>query len=105
MAKKFPYRSNRNAEVHTLGEIIEEMLNTYRLKGKYNETRLISSWEKIMGKPIASRTLKLFIKDKKLYVKLNSAPLKNELNLSKTKVIDLLHAELGTKVVDEIVFL
>jgi predicted nucleic acid-binding Zn ribbon protein len=105
MNKKYPSRNNRQAEVHTLKEVIEEMLTTYKLRGKYNETRLISSWEKIMGKPIASRTLKLFIKDKKLYVKLNSAPLKNELNLSKTKVLDLLHAEIGHKVLEDILFL
>lgn len=105
MIKKYSSRNNRNTEVSTLKDIIEEMLNTYRLKGKYNETRLISSWETIMGKPIATRTTKLFIKDKKLYVKLNSAPLKNELTMSKTKVLDLLQVEMGTRVVDDIVFL
>ena len=58
-----------------------------------------------MGKPIATRTLKLFIKEKKLYVKLNSAPLKNELTLQKSKVLELLHAEIGEKVIVDILFL
>lgn len=105
MNKKYPYRSNRSSEVHTLKEVIDELLNTYKLRGKYNETQLIHSWEKVMGKPIATRTLKLFIKEKKLYVKLNSAPLKNELTLQKSKVLELLHAEIGEKVIVDILFL
>ena len=105
MSKKFFNRNNRSNEVSSLKEVIDELLSTYKLRGKFNETRLISSWEKIMGKPIASRTVRLFIKDRKLYVRLNSAPLKNELTLSKSKVMSLLEEELGTKVIDDIQFL
>jgi hypothetical protein len=95
----------RHSQTLSLKEIIDQLLNTYKLRGKFNETHLITSWEKIMGKSIASRTTRLYIKEKKMYIKLNSAPLKNELNMSKSKVLELLYAELGEKVIEEVIFL
>ena len=41
---------------------------------------------------------------KKLKVKIDSAPLKNELNLSKSKVLEILEKELGKGVIEDIVF-
>lgn len=97
--------TSRKADTSTLKECIDDLLEYYRLKGKFNETHVIASWERIMGKPIANRTLRLFIKNKVMYVTLNSAPLKQELSLSKSKVLALLHADLGEEVLTDIVFL
>lgn len=88
-----------------LGEALKNMLKTYELQEKFNETRLIGSWETIMGKPIANRTHRLFIKDKKLFVELTSAPLKHELNLSKSKILELFNREIGKNVIEEVVIL
>ena len=58
-----------------------------------------------MGNAIASRTLKVFIRDKKLYVKLSSAPLRNELSMSKSKIITLLNKDFEKTVIDEVIFI
>ena len=97
--------NGRKAEVLSLQEGIEDLLNVFKLKGKFNETHIIASWERIMGAPIAKRTMSLYIRNAKMYVKLNSAPLKHELNMSKTKILELLHRDLGEKVIDEIYFM
>ncbi len=81
-----------------------KLLETYRIDQKYSETELISSWERLMGKPIASRTSQLFVHKKILYVKLSSAPLKHELNLSKSKVIEIIRREFNDQIIDDIVF-
>lgn len=105
MAKRKLSATSRHSDTMSLKDAIDELLNIYKLRGKYNETHLISSWEKVMGKSIASRTTSIFIKEKKMYVKLNSAPLKNELSLSKSKVLDLFFQELGEAVIEDVVFL
>ncbi len=95
----------RSADTLSLKEGIEALLDAYHLRTKFHQTQLVSSWDKIMGGPIASRTEKLFIKDKKLFIKLNSAPLKQELSMSKTRLIQILNGSIGEEVINEIIFI
>ena len=97
--------SQRKSDTAPLGDAIQELLKVYKLRGKYDETRLISSWEKLMGKTIASRTTKIYIKDKKLFVTLSSAPLKKELSFSKEKILTIFNEEIGQDIINEIILL
>lgn len=87
-----------------LQEVFREFLRRYQIDQKFDETYLIVFWEKIMGPTIANRTTKLFIKDKVLFVTLNSAPLKQELSHSKSTILGLFEKEVGSGVVKDIVF-
>lgn len=98
-------QTSRKASTASLKDAIHELLNTYKLKGKYNETHVIAAWSRLMGPMIANRTSKIFIKNKKLYVQLNSAPLKNELSMSRTKILEMLNRDVSADVLEEIVFL
>jgi len=59
----------------------------------------------MMGKPIADRTRRLFIQNKVLYVELSSAPLKQELSMSGSKVKDLLNRQMGENLLDKVIFI
>lgn len=102
MYKKY---DSRKAEVFTLKEAVQDLLNTYRIKDRFDEAQLIASWEKLMGTPIAKRTNKIFIKNKVMFVELKSAPLKHELNQSKSKVLGLFRQEFGPDIVNEVIFM
>lgn len=102
---KKDYYNKRRADISPLKDAIDDMLKAYKISGKVNETKVIESWERVMGKPIAARTTELKFKYKKLYVTLNSAPLRQELAMSKSKMIELLNKEFSEKVVEDIVFL
>lgn len=82
-----------------------KFLKNEKLEKQFNEKRLIHSWREIMGEPIANRTTNIFIKDSVLVVKLSSAPLKQELNMAKEKVLELFEKKLGTQVVKEVRFI
>jgi len=97
--------TSRKAGMLSLKDCIGNLLETYKIQDKFDETSLIASWESMMGKAIATRTTKLFIKNKILYVTLTSAPLKNELNLGKTKIVKFLNEQAGKEVITEVVFL
>ncbi len=94
-------------EEHTFkfGDAFKKFLKEEHLDQTYNEKKLISTWNELMGKPIANRTSRIFIKDRIMYVKLTSAPLKQELTMSKEKVLDLILRKTGEKVIDDIRFL
>ncbi|TGE20808.1 DUF721 domain-containing protein [Hymenobacter aquaticus] len=97
--------NSRKADVLTLQEGITALLKAYRLQGKLNETMVVSSWERIMGKAVALKTQEVYISQGKLFVRLSSAPLKHELVMAKTRVLDLINSEVGEKVIKEVVFL
>ena len=88
---KGPRASTRSKDNMSLKEAIESLLRVYQLQNKFDETYVVAHWEEIMGKPIAARTTKVFIKDKKLFLGLDSAPLKKELLMAKQKMIELLN--------------
>lgn len=96
--------SERKSETSSLKEAIESMLETYKLQGKFDQTKLINSWETMMGKPISRRTEKIFIKEKVLFVKLNSAPLRQELTIAKNKVLEIIHRNFEKSIVTDVKF-
>jgi predicted nucleic acid-binding Zn ribbon protein len=95
---------SRKKEATPLGEAFQDLLKSYRLEDTYQEKVLLASWPKLMGKTIADRTSNLYIKDKKLFVKITSGPVKKELQLNKSKVMALIETEVGKGVVEEIIF-
>jgi hypothetical protein len=95
----------RKSTATPLKEAFKELLDTYRINDKYNQASIVAFWEKLMGKTIAKRTDKIYFKGKTMFIEISSAPLKHELSLSKSKMIDLIKKEFGQGVVDDIVFL
>lgn len=100
-----PSETARRNQATPMKEAIEAFLKTFDLKKQFNETYLVAFWEKIMGKYIASRTRKIYVQNRTLFLKIESAPLRQELFMAKTKMIDMLNQEAGDKIVDEVVFL
>ena len=93
----------RKSEVTMVSDAMGDLLRSYKIEDKYNESKLISDWERLMGKTIANRTTRLYIKDRKLFVTVSSAPLRHELTLSRDKILQRLEEETGKKIVDEII--
>lgn len=97
-------KNRRYGEIISFGEGIREFLDAHGIKEKYSETVLLASWEKIMGKTIASRTSGISLKKRKMTIKITSAPLRKELSMNKTKILALVTEALGEQVADEITF-
>ena len=95
----------RSSNAQSIKEVIEELINAYKLRGKINEVRIQHAWEEIMGKAVTSRTKELFLKDKKLFIRVTSAPLKEELFYSAEKIKKLFNEHLDGEYIDEVRFL
>jgi predicted nucleic acid-binding Zn ribbon protein len=90
-------------EFQTMGQAIRELLNTYRLSTRFDEANLINSWERLAGKPIARRTKKIHIRNKVLFVELDSPSMKHDFSLHKTQVLDMFKKEFGAGVISDII--
>jgi len=89
----------------SLGEVIKEFIASYHLSDKLNEVNFKKYWENICGKVVAKHTLKMYINKRKLFVRVDSAALRNELSMSRTHIAEALNKEAGADVIDEVVFL
>jgi predicted nucleic acid-binding Zn ribbon protein len=89
----------------TLKEGIGKLLNVYRLKGKFDETSVVAYWPELMGKSVANRTMQIYISQKKLFLRLESSVVKNELLMVRAGIIQKINERAGTEVITDIVFL
>lgn len=81
------------------------MLNVYKLKRKFDETSIVLAWPEMMGRAIANRTKDIFIRDRKLFVRIESAVIKNELVMMRSNIIEKINEKAGASIIDEIVLL
>jgi len=101
---KLSMKPPRKSNEQPIKEAIEAFLDTYHLRDKLNQATLIESWDKVVGEMISRNTSQLHIRKKTLYVKVNSAALRNELLFARSKLIQELNRKAGAAVIDEIVF-
>jgi hypothetical protein len=95
----------RKANDKLMKEAIEQMLNVYKIKRKFDETSIVAAWPELMGKPVANRTKEIYIYDKKLFLRIESSVVKNEILMLNSQIIEKINERAGSTVVESIVFL
>ena len=89
----------------TVKDAISKMLDVYRLRRKFDETSILSIWPEIMGTAIANRTKQIYIHDKKLFLRIESSVIKNELILMRSQIIEKINNEAKSVLIEDIIFL
>jgi len=98
---------NKNMSKHnikSLGDAIKEFIHENRLEEKIYEVKINEDWRKIMGHNVAVLTQNISLKNGRLTVMLKSSVLRNELQMSKQKVITIINSYLGQGIVRDIIF-
>ena len=93
----------RRSKTISLAEAMKDYLKEMNLEGKLSEVGVINSWEETVGKAIASRTSKIYIKDHILYVSLSSSVVRNELLMLRQELKEKLNQKAGSEVIRDIV--
>lgn len=78
-----------------LKDALSNYLEGGRLRNQYNQARLRTEWESLVGKPIADRTRGIFIRNDELILTVDSAALRTEMLQLKDKVLELVNGFLG----------
>lgn len=86
-----------------LKDVLKEMIETYRLRSKLNQTKIKALWSELMGPSIGRYTTDIKIRGKKLYVSINSSSLKQELSMGRDKIRKIINEELGDEYIEEVV--
>jgi len=97
-------KGNSEGFLH-VGKAIESMLREFHIKSKFDEANVVASWERLVGKPIAKRTKKVYVRNKVIFVELDSPSMKNDLQFHKTQILEIFRKEFGVETVGDIVLM
>jgi predicted nucleic acid-binding Zn ribbon protein len=94
----------RRKEAEQIGTLIKRYLRQQSLESPLNEQRLINAWSEVLGPAISNYTNELYIRNQTLYVHLTSSVLRQELFISRQRLIQNLNQHVGANVITNIIF-
>ena len=94
----------KRIEAETVGEIITRLLKAENLEEKFDAQRVAALWPDIVGQGINRYTVDRYVRGGVLYVTISSAPLRNELMLNRSRLVDRINDFIGKRVIREVVF-
>lgn len=92
----------RNNQV-SLGDAITEWIKEKRLDEPIVESKIVSSWNQVMGELIARNTQSIVFKNGKLYITVTHPTLKQELFYARDTIRTNLNQEIKSDAIKEVV--
>ncbi len=89
----------------SLAEALGRLIDGAGMREKMDELDIVSWWDEVAGGMIARHTVGITLRRGKLAVRVDSAPLRQELTYMRDTIKELLNRRVGREVVKEIVLL
>ena len=94
----------RRSNTQSLSEVIRQYVKGTSIETKLKEVDVVQSWEGLLGKTIAHYTRNISLKNKVLFVEINSSVVKNELFMMREEIRRKLNEKAGEEMVNKIIF-
>ena len=85
-------------------EILSQIMEQPIMSKGISDSLAVKAWGEVLGASALRKTTNIYIKEKVLFVSINSSILRHELFLNKRKIIDSINEHVGSKVVRDIIF-
>lgn len=87
----------------SLREAMERMVYQFGLREKLDEQAIASLWDELAGGMVAKHTVAVKLRKGKLRIKVDSAPLRQELTFMRESLLKTINTRLGRPVVEQVV--
>lgn len=94
-------RRNQTLSIH---DILSEFSKDPKFDQRLLETKIIENWSTMLGPTVASATKNIYIANRTLFVSIESAVMRHELFMLRTKIKDALNKDVNAIVIDNIIF-
>ena len=94
----------RTANEAPLKDVIDRWLKAYGLDAKMKELDVIKAWPEMMGTAVAHRTREITIKNRTLYLKMDSSVMREELAHGKQVIIQRVNEKAGYEIIYDVWF-
>lgn len=88
----------------SVGSMIQAVIDRWGLRNRLNETRVMEAWATIAGTHVNAVTDRVWVKGRRLHVRLTSAAWRHELHHQRQEWCRELNRHLGETLVDDIIF-
>lgn len=96
--------NKRKSNETPLKELVDRWVKAHGLEGKMQEMQLIKAWPELMGIAVANRTQSLAVRNKTLYIKMDSSVMRDELLQGKSIIIQRVNEFIGSELINDIWF-
>ncbi len=93
----------RDTNDEPIKNVLKQFMDGYNHKPKVLKAKIVSSWESLMGKTIDSYTKDIQVHNQKMYIYIDSSPLRQELSYAKDKIKKLVNEELGEEYIKQVI--
>ena len=93
----------RRSVTKPFGELLHDYLDAIDVHKTRKQAKLINSWPEVVGLAVAKRTAGMYIKNRVLFVQMNSSIARSELLMIREGILKALNDRVGMKLIDDIV--
>ncbi|MGN0231580.1 MAG: DUF721 domain-containing protein [Muribaculaceae bacterium] len=93
----------KRSEAQTVGEIARQLFKYMNLEDQMLRQQILDIWPKVVGPVIAKRTVERYILGDKLVVSIVSAPIRNELMMHRSRLLESLNKAVGKNVISDVI--
>jgi hypothetical protein len=86
-----------------ISTILKEWSQSPKIKPNLIQQKLEAGWADWFGKLISKNTDKLTVRNNTLYIQVKSGPVKYEMQMSRDKIMQVIHEKLGENYFDQII--
>ncbi len=94
----------KRTEPKTIKEIIDRVLDDESIRDAARAQRISFLWPEIVGPGINRHTIRRYVSGGIFHVYIDSAPLKNELQFHRSRLVEQLNRAAGAEVITDITF-
>ena len=93
----------RRNNINTIGQVIKKLIKNKKLSKRLDALIVLDVWNNIIGKDLEKYIKSTKLVDNKLYVKLRSSIVRNEMSYKKTQLIQRINKKLNKDVIKDII--
>ena len=93
----------RRNNINTIGEVIKKLIRNNKLSKRLDVLNVLDVWNNIIGKDLEKYIISTKIIDDKLYLKLRSSVVRNEISYKKAELIQRINEKLNKDVIKDII--
>lgn len=87
-----------------INHLIKKLIEQSPHRSKLEEAIVVNAWNQVMPNPIRRRIEHIYVRQNKIFVKVASAPLRQELQSKKQQIIEELQSHIQDQLIIDIIF-
>lgn len=94
----------RNSNEAPLKEVLDRWMKAHGFESRMKEMDVIEAWPELMGTAVAARTVEIRISSRKLFLKMDSSVMRDELQHGKQIIIQRVNEFAGMEIINDVWF-